>query len=304
MPRIRGRSSEPARLDEPEGPKEPAGLHGHQFVLYGDCCSGRPNEPNERTFAAINSAIERFSPAPEFVVFAGDAIWGAPNEPDELRRQWRHFTERETAWATKAGMPVYHCTSNHDTYDRLHEEVWREVFRSVPDNGPPDQLGLSYWIRRGDLLLVFVNTSFSGLGGYGHVEHTWLESVLRENADAAHKLVVGHHPVHPVNGYDEHPLWCIVPEEGRAFWKVLVRHGVAAYLCSHIIAFDVQVHDGVPQVLTGGAGTEYGPGGFMGGDTSYHHFVEIAIDDSGVRYQVIDTAGRTRLAAEIGVIAA
>ncbi len=290
-------SPQPIATIEPDiaaGPNEPTRLDGHRFVLYGDCCSGRPGKPNERVFAAINAAIGRLNPAPEFIVFAGDAIWGATDDIDELRHQWKHFTEREMAWATNAGTPVYNCTSNHDTAGATHEKVWYETFPHLPQNGPADQIGLSYWVRRGDLLLVFVNTSFSGLGGYGHVEHEWLDRVLAQNADARHKLVVGHHPVHPVNGYDEYPLWAIVPDEGRAFWDVLVRHGVAAYLCSHIIAFDVQVHDGVQQILTGGAGTNHGLGGFMGGDTAYHHFVQVAIDSAGLRYQVIDVDGKRR----------
>src|SRR5262249_31140051 len=86
----------------------------------------------------------------------------------------------------------------------------------------------------------------------------------------------------------------VVPEQGEAFWSVLVRHGVAAYLCSHIIAFDVQVHQDVLQITTGGAGTEAGPGGFMPGATEYLHLVQMACDHQGLRYQVLDTVGELR----------
>ena len=55
------------------------------------------------------------------------------------------------------------------------------------------------------------------------------------------------------------------------------------------MAFDVQVHDGVLQILTGGAGTEP-----LMPATEYHHFVQAAIDDEGLRYQVLDRQGQMR----------
>jgi hypothetical protein len=266
---------------------------GHQFVLYGDCCSGIPGGPFERNFAQVNSALQRLDPPPDFILFLGDHIDGAGCDAESLRAQWRYWLTKEMAWLDSAQIPVYHLTSNHNTFDLVSEAVWRETFPDIPRNGPSGQEGLCYWVRRGDLLLVIVNTSFSGLGGDGHVECAWLDATLSAHADARHKIVAGHHPVFPINGYDERPGWCIVQEEADAFWSILVRHGVLAYLCSHIIAFDVQEHDGVLQICSGGAGTNYGPGGFMG-EGEYHHFVQAALDESEFRLQTIDPEGRVR----------
>ncbi len=71
----------------------------------------------------------------------------------------------------------------------------------VPLNGPDDQLGLAYWDRRGAVLLVFVNTNFSALGGSGHVEHQWLDQVLTDQADARIKFVVNA-VMNPTNNLD------------------------------------------------------------------------------------------------------
>lgn len=267
--------------------------NGHQFVFYGDCCSGIPGEPFERNFAQVNRALQQLDPPPEFVVFLGDHIAGTSGDADCLRAQWRHWLSKEMAWLDSPRIPIYHVTSNHDTFDLVSEAVWRETFPSIPRNGPPGQEGLSYWIRRGDLLLVVVNTNFTGLGGEGHVESTWLEATLSTHADARHKFVAGHHPIFPVNGYDERPGWCIALEEAKVFWSILVRHRVLAYLCSHIIAFDVQEHDAVLQICSGGAGTNHGPGGFMGAG-EYHHFVQAAMDEHEFRLQTIDPNGRVR----------
>lgn len=50
---------------------------------------------------------------------------------------------------------------------------------------------------------------------------------------------------------------------------------------SHLLTFDVQVHQGVLQVLTGGAGRTRGT----------LHCVQAALDSGGLRYQVLDTSG-------------
>jgi hypothetical protein len=266
---------------------------GHQFVFYGDCCSGIPGGRFEGNFAKVNTTLQRLSPPPEFILFLGDHITGQPADADGLRRQWRRWLDVEMNWLASRPIPVYHVTSNHDTFDKVSERVWREVFPAIPTNGPPGQEGLSYWVRRGDLLLVVVNTSFSGYGGSGHVESAWLDATLAAHPDARHRVVAGHHPIFPVNGYGDRPNWCVAEDEAKRFWSVLVRHRVLAYLCSHIIAYDVQEHDGVLQICSGGAGTNYGPDGFMG-KGEYHHFVQATLDAKGLHLQTVDVDGVVR----------
>jgi hypothetical protein len=268
----------------------PRDRDGHQFVCYADCCSGVPGVPHEAAFAAINRIVARLRPQPEFICFLGDEIRGLAADNDVLRRQWRYWFEQEMAWLDRDAVPLYHTTGNHTTYDTASEVVFSEVLAHLPRNGPPDQQGLTYSIRRNDLLLVFVNTAWSGLGGEGRVETTWLNQTLADHADARYKLVLGHHPVHPVNGFSGRYQREISPENGRVFWQILVQHGVLAYLCSHILAFDVQVHDGVLQLLTAGAGTMPR----MPEEIEYLHCVQAALDASGLRYQVLEPSGQIR----------
>jgi len=263
---------------------------GHQFVFYGDACSGVPGAPHERTFAGINASVRRLVPSPEFILFLGDEIAGYTEDADALRRQWRHWLDQEMAWLDRRATPMWHTTSNHATYDAMSEQVFREVHPHLPRNGPVGQEGLSYWIRRGDLLLVFVHTLWTGLGGEGHVETDWLRAVLNQHADARHKLVAGHHPVHPVNGFSGPYQRDVGPEHAAEFWNVLSENGVLAYLCGHILAFDVQVHRGVLQICTAGAGTAHR----MPEGIEYLHAVQAALDDKGLRYQVFDADGQVR----------
>ncbi len=265
---------------QPRGP-------GHLFVVYGDSCSGIAGALHERTFASVNAVLRRLSPAPEFILFLGDEISGLTPDADALRAQWRHWLDHEMSWLDQ---PMWHVTGNHTTYDTMSEGVFREMLPHLPRNGPPGQDGLSYWVRRGDLLLIFVHTLWTGLGGEGHVETEWLRQVLREHSDARFKLVIGHHPVHPVNGFSGAYQREIGPEHASTFWDTLVQGGVVAYFCSHILAYDAQVHRGVLQVCTAGAGTAHR----MPEGIEYLHLIQATLDGQGLRCQVIDTDGRVR----------
>lgn len=268
----------------------PSQKAGHQFVCYGDCCSGIPDGTHEATFTSVNAVVSRLNPRPEFICFLGDEIKGLMADETVLREQWGYWFEKEMAWLDREAIPLYHTTGNHTTYDIASETVFREVMAHLPRNGPPGQEGLSYFVRRGELLLVFVNTGWSGLGGEGRVETEWLERVLAEHHGARYKLVLGHHPVHPINGFAGAYGRNIEEENGRRFWQVLVQHQVLAYICSHIMAFDVQVHEGVLQILTAGAGTLP----LMPEGVEYLHCVQMALEADRLRYQTLDTTGCIR----------
>lgn len=263
---------------------------GRQFAFYGDSCSGVPRALHEEKLAKVNAVVQRLEPAPEFIVFPGDEVIGLIPDEAELRAQWRHFFDVEMAWLKETAIPMYHSTGNHTTYDKMSERVFAELMAHLPRNGPPDQPGLSYFVRDGDLLLVFVHTLWSGLGGEGHMELDWLTSTLADNADAKWKFVVGHHPAFPVNGYVGAYQRTIGDEYASDFWSILSENGVMAYLCSHILAFDVQCHAGVLQITSAGAGTEHR----MPEGLEYLHCVQMAVDEDGLRYQVFDEDGELR----------
>jgi hypothetical protein len=245
----------------------------------------------------------RLEPGPDFVCFLGDMIWGitadnAPPDPAVLRGEWDRALSGPMAPLSDLRVPVYRIAGNHDTFEPISEGVWREVFPDLPTNGPSGQEGLSYFVRRGHVLIIALNVYATAMGGLspvfgGRIDTPWVDRVLSDHDDTRFKLVLGHTPVFPVNGYRER-LWNVSPEFADPFWDVLVRHGVTAYLCSHVIAFDVQVHRDVLQISSGGAGTSYGPEGCMPGSAEYHHLVQMAVDDGGVRGQVLDTTGEPR----------
>ena len=267
----------------------PQGI-GHQFAFYGDSCSGVPDALHEEKLAKVNAVVRRLEPVPEFIVFPGDEVIGLTPDEAELRSQWRQFLDVEMAWLNESAIPIFHSTGNHTTYDKMSERVFADVMAHLPRNGPPDQPGLSYFVRDGDLLLVFVHTLWSGLGGEGHMELDWLGTTLANNSDAKWKFVVGHHPAFPVNGYAGTYQRNIGDEYIEEFWNTLTDNGVMSYLCSHILAFDVQCHAGVLQITSAGAGTAHR----MPEGLEYLHCVQMAVDEDGLRYQVFDEDGEIR----------
>lgn len=262
---------------------------GHQFVIYADSCSGIPGTLHESTFAAVNAVIQRLEPQPEFICFPGDEIIGLTPNETYLREQWAYWFEHEMKWLDFQRVPFYPTTANHTTYDALSEKVFQEVWGHLPRNGPSDQPILSYFVRRGNLLMVFINTAWSGLGGEGNVETEWLAQVLEQQTDAEFKLVIGHHPIIPANGFTAEYQRQVNTAAGNRIWELLVQHKVLAYVCSHMLAFDVQVRQGVLQIMTAGAGTAY-----RMPESEYLHAMQAALDSDGLRYQVLDTEGVRR----------
>ena len=264
---------------------------GHQFILYSDSTSGQKGLAHESNHRKVIDIIQKITPEPAFIAQPGDAVMHGEDES-----QWRHWWHIEMKWLKDKKYPLYQSTSNHHVYSKESEDLFKKHNPQIPQNGPEGFKGLAYWIRKENLLYVSTHQpDRRRYQQYLRMDDTaWLDEVLAMNRDADYKFVAGHYPVYPVNGYLENPRWCFKPDERKGFWDTLVRHGVDAYLCSHIIAFDTQIHQGIPQICSGGAGTTYGYRGMMPGTTEYYHATQIAVDKKGLRYQVLDVHDKMR----------
>jgi len=102
---------------------------GHQFVIYGDSCSGVPDALHERTFAAVNAVVRRLCPQPQFILFPGDEIEGLTPDPAILRPQWRYWLDVEMAWLDRWKTPMWHTTGNQTAYDKMSKAIFRPAMR-------------------------------------------------------------------------------------------------------------------------------------------------------------------------------
>jgi hypothetical protein len=226
----------------------------NHFVFYADSPyfpqEGSPKAHHSENFLKISNQIKQMAPSLDFLAFVGDHVWGYTPDKEILRAQWREWIKD---FEVMKNYEVYHTTGNHTVYDDMSTSVFKEFFPSIPQNGPIDQKGLYYYVRKKELLMIFVNTAYQNNQKEGRVNFEWVDNVLTENSDAEYKLVFGHHPAHHINGYTISG-WRMWDEYAVPFWNVLVKHNVKAYICAHIIAFDVQVHEGVLQITSAGGG--------------------------------------------------
>ena len=255
--------------------------NGFQFVLYADSCSGTRDTIEEKGLSKVNRVLQRLSLKPKFICFPGDEIIGLTPNKEKLQKQWHYWQAQEMAWIRDNDIPLYNTTGNHTAYDKNSEEVFRACNAHLPQNGPIGQEGLSYYIVDEDVLLIAVNTLCFDLGGEGHVELEWLDQILAKYAAYPFKFVMGHHPIFPVASKQSPYGLTVEPENGKAFWRLLKNYNVFAYLCSHILTYDVQVHNGILQLLSGGAGRT----------RKFLHLIQAAMDSEGIRYQVLNGDG-------------
>ena len=260
----------------------------HRFLFFADSGVTYPGELCYNAFSQLTTTIGNLELSPDFVLSAGDDIYGETKNLDELRSQWEHFL-RVTRRHLGEQLPFYSSPSNHNIQSDAHVQAWKERFGYLPQNGARGQTGLSYGLRRGDLLLIVTHQSDPLLGGHGHIEVDWLEKKLQENSDAKYKLVVGHFPAIAVNGLRAAPQARLVQPDRDRFWAVLVKHNVDLYLCGHIQSFDGRVADGIMQVCSAGACNGSRPP-----DSEYQHLALVTLNKGNIYVEGLDANGKVR----------
>jgi len=256
----------------------------HRFLFFGDALVSVPGEPCYQHFSSILTHIASLNLRPDFLLSGGDDIYGHCDTTSEIEDQWASVLGLVHASFGRE-IPFYGSPSNHNNMGVQYDSVWRRQF-SYPSNGAPGQEKLSYWIRRGDLLLAITHQADERLGGPAHVESDWLDRILRQHVDARYKVVVGHYPALAVNGLRSAPLARLVEPDRKKFWSVLVRNGVQLYLCSHIQSFDARARDGVLQVCSAAACNGSRPP-----DTEYQHITLFTLVDGKLSVNSIDAKG-------------
>ncbi|AGS25227.1 metallophosphoesterase family protein [Rhizobium etli] len=194
-------------------------------------------------------------------IFLGDQIMGYCGRV-ELRAQWSGFHSGPMRRLSEKVQTLRHIASNHVWYDEQSALEYEE------QNGHPEWLQTIAGIQ-----FVAINTARIDRGGDAGIDCQSLENALSRLDRGKPIIVVGHHPIWPINGYDRAPQWVVPADEGEKAWRIMQENNVRLYVCSHIIAFDVQLKRGLAQVCTGGAGTKYGAHSAMPGQAEAPHLV-------------------------------
>lgn len=174
---------------------------------------------------------------------------------------------KHTATQKLGPIPFYPGVGNHDAVGPDAVALFRRTFGlQHPPGGYREPAHLAYTVVLPNAVFVVLATDYyQPCGEHGAPgpacnlqEHllsqpqlAWLDGQLGKHA-GRHLFVLGHEPAFSAGA---HRTGLDHNEGARdAFWKVLRARGVTAYLCSHQHQFDAGRHDGVWQVISGGAG--------------------------------------------------
>ena len=203
---------------------------------------------------------------PDFNLNAGDimdARWW--EDADQVRRKteeyWGGFLERYR----DAGLTVYVAPGDHEYGDdgglarapiaRVFAEQFTKIM-GMPTNGPENHLGRAYFVRRGNLLVITLDT-FEDTGGprfaytVGEEQLAWMEKTLEAQKDAEFVIVQGHLPiVGPVKSKNSSASM-LVGGRDSGLWKLMVEYEVDVYLCGEHHRITTKKVDGIWQIVHG-----------------------------------------------------
>ncbi|MCD6287774.1 MAG: metallophosphoesterase, partial [Candidatus Hydrogenedentes bacterium] len=212
----------------------PAGetIEGHpafRFAIVGD------NQGNMSTFETVLGGIKNKNV--DFILHTGDIV----KRPRERRFNWvLHEINEE-----RLGIPVYAVPGNHDILEDADtvSKQYRLYNRAF---GPR-----RYWFAYGDALFVAFDNA-SKQASQDNLE--WLDSTLANHRDKYSLCFVYMHvpPRDPRGKSYSHAMTA----GGNQLVEILKKHNVSAVFAGHIHGYLKDNLDGVPEYITGGAGSD------------------------------------------------
>ncbi len=236
-----------------------------------DCDYPQPNW--EDALSCILGSVKKENP--DFLIVGGDMVMGEWDGTDwNDRDSISKYAERYyPAWINRMkdhGLKYYTAIGDHEIGDndwptekRLHAvKIYKEAFARyfrMPENGPPHMQGSAYWWRHRNVLFVSLDLFEEGQSRNGLIkigvtgeQLSWFRKILSENADADHRIVVGHAPIlGPVRKWSSSALMVDGGRESE-LWQTMKEYQVDAYLCGEVHAITCTERDGIMQIAHGG----------------------------------------------------
>jgi hypothetical protein len=170
-------------------------------------------------------------------------------------------------------IPLYPLVGNHESVGLDAVTIFKDHF-GITNEAPLDSAQLAYTVELGKALFIILATDYYSRDENKLIEHTlspgqkkWLEKTLTDKSPQFSSLfVIGHEPAFTVlGGAKGRPVGLDqFPDARDEFWAVLKKYGVKAYICSHEHLYRTSKHDGVWQIISGGAGAPLAPPEFGG----------------------------------------
>ncbi len=203
---------------------------------------------------------------PDFNLNAGDIMdarwWSNAEQVQKKTEQyWGGFTKRYK----DHGITVYVAPGDHEYGDDggLARAKIARVFGAqftklmgMPRNVPKTHLGRTFSVRKGNLLVITLDT-FEDTGGprfaytVGEEQLAWMEKTLVANKDAEFVIVQGHLPIiGPVRSKNSSASMLKGGQKSK-LWQLMVKHKVDVYLCGEHHRITTKKVDGIWQIVHG-----------------------------------------------------
>jgi len=240
-----------------------------RFVVMGDS-RGNDDGINTEIFRTILEKTE--GDKPDFIVFVGDLITGSKHTDTHRDRllKWKDMVE-------EFAIPIYIVVGNHEIESETSEGILQSIFK-MPENGPRDLKGLTYSFDYEDAHFVIVNTDrYKDSHRVGSNQLEWLKRDFEKNKEKS-IFVFGHEPAFPMYSHTGSSL-DRYPVERDELWNIFKEYGVAIYFCGHEHLYNRSNHDGVYQVISGGAGASLG---YQPEEGGFYHYVIVDVRNDGI----------------------
>ncbi len=224
---------------------------------------GYPQEGWEETLDWFFTRLRE--EGPDFNLNAGDimdARWW--DDAEQVKRKteeyWGGFVKRYK----DAGITVYVAPGDHEYGDdqglkkgdiaRAFGAQFTELM-GMPRNGPEGHEGRAFWVRRGNLLVITLDTFEDEGGKFGYTvgpeQVAWMKEVLDDHHDAEFVIAQGHLPiVGPVRSRNSSASM-MKGGTGSEVWQAMVEGGVDVYFCGEHHRITTHKRDGIWQVVHG-----------------------------------------------------
>lgn len=230
------------------------------FAVLGD------NRSNTGIYEKIIREVKKHSP--EFIINSGDLVT-RPDKYDELLK----FIQISKI----PNVPYLPVPGNHDVRSKKTNKIFSELF------GTPELIYYSF--KYGDAEFFLLDTEV--LKEHAKItgkQLEWLKKALKASK-AKYKFAAFHRPMYPAKGIGHHhkDSLNIHPKLRDGLLELFKKYGVKYVYCGHEHFYNRQIHDGVTQIITGGAGAPLYADEAHGG---FYHFLIVKINKDGVKTTV------------------
>ena len=240
-----------------------------RFAIMGDTRDYSGDGINVKTMKAILEKIK--SEEVDFIVVTGDMITGSAKSSIHGNRlkKWKGIIERY-------GIPFYIGVGNHEIESEMSENIVRSVFE-MPENGPSGFKELIYSFDYKNAHFVMLDTeAFNNFHAIGEAQLKWLKEDVEKNQKKT-IFIFGHDPAYPVYNHIGSSLDKYAVERDK-LWGIFKKYKVSAYICGHEHLYNMSIHDGVYQIISGGGGAHISAPEEKGG---FYNFIVIDVKDNG-----------------------